>query len=105
MYRYRQIAQVKYGHMSDYFASLRKLLELAAERGYQRPSVLMPVVGTVNELVIEFKYDTYEAWERDRVRTAQDEQFRDAMVELATHVVQGSARDELFTTPPQLTDG
>ncbi|MDX1621381.1 MAG: hypothetical protein R3320_10350 [Nitriliruptorales bacterium] len=102
MYRYRQIAQVKYGHLADYFSALRELIAIAEERGYQQPTVLMPVVGTVNELVIEFEYDSYEAWEHDRVRTAQDERFRTAMVSLATHVVQGTARDELFTQPPQL---
>ena len=104
MYRYRQIAQIKYGHLADWFAALRDLIEIAEERGYQQPTVLMPVVGTVNELVIEFEYDSYEAWERDRVRTAQDEQFRGAMVALADHVVQGTARDELFTQPPQLAE-
>lgn len=102
MYRYRQIAQVKYGHMSDYFATLREVLDLADARGYGRPTVLMPVVGTVNEIVIEFEYDSYEAWETDMVATARDQEFNAAMVRLSSHVVQGSARDELFTEPPQV---
>lgn len=102
MYRYRQTAQVLYGHFADYLGALEELNEIAADRGWRTSSFWVPVAGASNEIVLEVEYDSLAQYEEETNQLQSDAEFMKVVRRASQFVVQGSARDEILTAAPTL---
>jgi hypothetical protein len=100
MYRFRTIAQVKYGHFKDYWELSKKLNELARERGWNEFTILTHVAGAGNEVVAEADYPDLATFEKESDAFQSDAEAMNLNRSFAEHVVQGSARTELLATVP-----
>ena len=101
MYRFRTIAQVKYGHFKDYFELSTKLNELARERGWTEFTILSHVAGVGNEVVAEADYPDLATFEKEGDAFQSDTEAMNLNRSFAEHIVQGSARTELLATVPE----
>src|SRR2546430_16829309 len=64
-YRLRMISTVKYGQFGAYFATLKRLVEINDARGWAPMRVLVPTVGTNNEVVFEIEYPDLATLQRE----------------------------------------
>ena len=100
MYRFRTIAQVKYGHFKDYWELSKKLNELFRERGWTEFTTLTPVAGVGNEVIGEADYPDLATFEKESEAFQSDAEAMNLNRSFAEHIVQGSARTELLETIP-----
>jgi hypothetical protein len=99
-YRFRLIAKVKYGHFVDYLKTWRKLDAIIRDRGWVAARLLVPTVGSDNEVIAEFEYSDLAAFERENKAFYADEEAFQAYRAGAEFVVQGTARSELYEDVP-----
>jgi hypothetical protein len=100
MYRFRLIAQVKYGHFKEYLELTNKMNALFRERGWTEFTVLTTAVGTGNEVIAEGDYPDLATWEKEGDAFQTDAEAMQLNRSFAEHTVQGSARSELLVTIP-----
>lgn len=96
MYRYRLIAQVKYGHFKDYLELSTKMNELSRERGWTEFTLFTHVAGTANEVVAEADYPDLATFGKESDAFQSDVEAMNLNRSFAEHTVQGSARTELL---------
>jgi hypothetical protein len=100
MYRFRTIAQVKYGHFKEYWEISKKLDQLARERGWTEFTYFSPVAGLGNEVVAEADYPDLATFDKESESFQSDAEAMNLNRSFAEHIVQGSARTELLVTVP-----
>jgi hypothetical protein len=100
MYRFRLIAQVKYGHFKDYLELSNKMNELCRKRGWTEFTLLTPVVGVGNEVIAEADYPDLATFEKEADAFQADAEAMALNRSFAEHTVQGSAHSELLATIP-----
>jgi hypothetical protein len=96
MYRYRQHAQVAYGHLNDVLKAWTDLNAIARKHGWPELKVWTPVVGTGNEMVIEADFPDLAAFDKANQETSSDAEWMKTFRGTAQWVVQGSAHDEIL---------
>jgi hypothetical protein len=99
-YRFRLIAEVKYGHFGDYLKTWKKLDAVARDRGWVTARLLIPTAGSLNEIIAEFDYPDLATFERENEAFYADEEAFGAFRAGAEFVVQGTARGELYEDVP-----
>lgn len=99
-YRFRLIAEVKYGHFGDYLKTWKKLNAVTRDRGWTPARLLVPTAGSNNEIVAEFEYPDLATFERENNAFYADQEAFEAFRAGAEFVVQGSARSELYEDVP-----
>lgn len=99
-YRFRLIAEVKYGRFGDFMKNWKKLDSIARERGWATSRVLVPTAGPNNEVVAEFEYSDLATYERENKAFYSDEEAFEVFRAGSEFVVQGSARSELYEDVP-----
>lgn len=99
-YRFRLIAEVKYGHFGDYLKSWKRLDAVTRGRGWTPARLLVPTAGSNNEIVAEFEYPDLATFERENNAFYADQEAFEAFRAGAEFVVQGSARSELYEDVP-----
>jgi hypothetical protein len=99
-YRFRLIAEVKYGHFGDYLKTWKKLDAVARDRGWVTARLLIPTAGSLNEIIAEFEYPDLATFERENEAFYADEEAFGAFRAGAEFVVQGTARGELYEDVP-----
>ena len=100
MYRFRLIAEVKYGHFKDYLELSNKMNELFRERGWSTFTTFTLAIGTANEVIAEADYPDLATWEKEGDAFQSDAEAMALNRAFAEHTVQGSARSELLMTLP-----
>ena len=100
MYRFRLIAQVKYGHFKEYSELSNKMNALCRERGWTEFTVLIPVVGVGNEVISEADYPDLATFQKAGEAFQTDAEAMNLSRSFADHTVQGSSRSELLETMP-----
>jgi len=99
-YRFRLIAEVKYGHFGDYLKTWKKLDGITRDRGLVTARLLVPTAGSNNEIVAEFDYPDLATFERENKQFYADQQAFEAFRAGGEFLVQGSARSELYEDVP-----
>ena len=102
MYRHRFYVQVRYGHFKEMLEAWERLNELARSRGWQESTFWTPAVGTANEFVIETDYPDLATFQKQGEAFSSDAEFMSVFRGTADYVVEGSGRDELYQTAPEL---
>jgi len=100
VYRFRLIAQVKYGHFKEYLELSNKMDELIRERGWTEFTTWVAAVGTANEVIAEADYPDLATFEKEGDAFQSDAEVMALNRSFAEHTVQGSARSELLVTVP-----
>jgi hypothetical protein len=98
MYRFRVTVQVRYGHFKEYFEISQKLNEVARERGWVEFKFWVPTVGTGNELIAEADYLDLATFQKEGDAFQVDAEAMQLLRSGGEHLVEGSARTELFET-------
>lgn len=99
-YKFRLIAEVKYGHFGDYLQTWKKLDAISRDRGWVAARLLTPTAGPGNEIIAEFEYPDLATFEREGKAFFADEDAFGAWRAGAEFVVQGSIRSELYEDAP-----
>lgn len=98
MYRFRFTVQVLYGHFKEYLELSEKLNEISRARGWTEFTFWAPTVGTGNEFVAEAEYPDLATFQKEGDAFQSDAEAMEVARSSAQHIVQGSARSELFET-------
>ena len=96
MYRHRAYAQVVYGHFNDFLKATNELNAIARKRGWPESSIWSAVVGTGNEVVLEQEYADLNSFSKESDAFSADAEAMKIWRSMASLVVQGSVRDELW---------
>lgn len=99
-YKFRLIAEVKYGHFGDYLKTWKKLDAITRDRGWVTARLLIPTAGSFNEIIAEFEYPDLATFERENKAFFADEDAFGAWRAGAEFVVQGTAHSELYEDVP-----
>jgi hypothetical protein len=99
-YRFRLIAQVRYGQFGDYLKTWKKLDAIIRDRGWVTARLLVPTTGRENEIIAEFEYPDLAAFESENKAFYADEEAFQAYRAGAAFVIQGTARSELYEDVP-----
>jgi hypothetical protein len=99
-YRVQQIATVKYGHFGAYLKAMKELDRVCTARGWSPTRVLVPTVGANNVIVLENEYPDLASFQAETDAFYQDEEAFEIFRSSAEHVVEGSARTELYEDVP-----
>ena len=99
-YRFRLIAEVKYGHFGDYLKTWKKLDAITRDRGRAAARLLVPTAGSNNQIIAEFEYPDLATFERENKECYADEEAFQAFRAGAEFLVQGTARSELYEDVP-----
>jgi hypothetical protein len=99
-YKFRLIAEVKYGYFGDYLKTWKKLDAIARDRGWAAARLLIPTAGSGNELIAELEYPDLATFERENNAFFADEDALGAWRAGAEFVVQGTVRSELYEDAP-----
>lgn len=99
-YKFRLIAEVKYGHFGDYLKTWKKLDAITRDRGRVAARLLIHTVGSGNELIAEYEYPDLATFERENNAFFADEDAFGAWRAGAEFVVQGTVRSELYEDAP-----
>jgi hypothetical protein len=102
MVRARFIVQVRYGHFAEYLKALEQLNAIARERGWAEATFWVATVGTANELFAEVDYPDFATFEREGKAQSSDAEWMKVIRNTIDLVVQGTGRNEIFQTAPQL---
>ena len=102
MFRSRVIVQVRYGHFREYLEVAEKLNEISRARGWSEWTFWVPTVGTGNEFVAEAEYPDLASFQKEGDEFQSDAEAMQVFRSSSEHVVEGSARSELYETAPQL---
>jgi hypothetical protein len=102
MVRARFIVQVRYGHFAEYLKALEHLNEIARQRGWAEATFLVYTAGTANELIAEVDYPDLATFDREGQAQSSDAEWMNVIRGTTDFVVQGSVRNELLQTAPQL---
>jgi hypothetical protein len=104
-YRYRQIVTIKYGHFGEYLATVKKLEAIAEKHGWSPSRVLVPTVGTSNEIIIENEYPDLATFQRENDEFYEDTEAFQTFRDGSQFVVEGSARTVLYEDVPMSFPG
>lgn len=96
MYRRRQYAQVLYGRFNDFLKAANEINIIARKRGWPESSTWVPTVGTGNEVVLEQEYADLASYAKAGDAFSSDADAMKIWRSMASLVVQGSVRDELW---------
>ena len=99
-YKFRLIAEVKYGHFGDYLKTWKKLDAITRDRGWVAARLLVPTAGSANEIIAEFEYPDLATFERENKAFFADQDAFGAWRAGAEFVVQGTSRSELYQDAP-----
>jgi NIPSNAP len=102
VYRHRFYMQIRYGHFKENLEVWERLNELARARGWPESTFWTPAVGTANEFIIETDYPDLATFQQQGEAFSSDAEVMSVFRTTAEHVVEGSGRDELYQTAPQL---
>jgi hypothetical protein len=102
MFRSRVTVQVRYGHFREYLEVAEKLNEISRARGWAEWTFWVPTVGTGNEFIAEAEYPDLATFQKEGDAFQSDAEAMQVMRSSSEHVVEGSARSELYETAPQL---
>jgi hypothetical protein len=98
MQRHVMHEEVKYGHFAEYTEIQREMDALFDRLGWRRYTMLVPTVGRGNEVIFTCDYDDMTDFEQAYKAMYATDEFRKLLVRAADLVVQGSVRDELWST-------
>lgn len=98
MYRARVTVQVLYGHFKDHLEVCKQINELARSRGWTESTFWVPVVGVGNQMLIETDYPDFATFEREGDAFYSDPEAMELLGKAIGHLVESSARSELFQT-------
>jgi hypothetical protein len=101
-YRHRYTTVVKYGHFNDVASVFHQLNEIAAARGWAQSRILVPFVGTNNEISVETEYADLATFEREMDAFYSDAEAMKVWRSAADYMVEGSSRDALYCDAPTL---
>jgi hypothetical protein len=99
-YRVQQYATVKYGHFGAYLKAVKDLEQVATKRGWSPTRVLVPTVGSNNVIVLENEYPDLATFQAENDAFYQDEEAFEIFRASAEHIIEGSARTELYEDVP-----
>jgi hypothetical protein len=99
-YRLRMISTVKYGQFGAYFGTLKRLVQINDARGWVPIRVLVPTVGTNNEVVFEMEYPDLATLQRENEAFYADSEAFEAFRAGAEFIIDGSSRSELLEDVP-----
>jgi hypothetical protein len=102
MFRSRLTVQVRYGHFKEYLEIAEKLNEISRARGWAEWTFWVPTVGTGNEFIAEAEYPDLATFQKEGAEFQSDAEAMQVFRSSSEHVVEGSARSELYETAPQL---
>jgi hypothetical protein len=102
MVRARFITQVRYGHFADYLNALEQLNEIARKRGWAEATFWVSVAGTTNELIADIDYPDLATYEREAKEQSADAEWMKVIRGTVDSIVQGTGRNELIVSAPQL---
>ena len=96
MYRRRQYAQVLYGRFNDFLKATNELNAIARKRGWPESITWVPTVGAGNDVVLEQEYADLATYAKAGDAFSADAEAMKIWRSMASLVVQGSVRDELW---------
>jgi hypothetical protein len=99
-YKFRLIAEVKYGRIGDYMKTWKNLDAITRERGWVTARLLVRTAGPINEIVSEYEYPDLATFERENNAFFADKEAFEAFRAGAEFVVQGTVRTELYEDIP-----
>ena len=99
-YRVRTICEVKYGHFGAYFSAMKKLAKISEARGWAPLRLMVPTAGQNNQLVMEQEYPDLATFQKENDLFYSDEEAFEVFRGSAEHVVQGTARTEIYEDMP-----
>jgi hypothetical protein len=103
MYRLRVTVQILYGHAKEYFEVSQRLNEISRSRGWTEFTFWVPTVGIGNEFVAEAEYPDLATFQKEGDAFQSDAEAMEVLRAGGQHIVQGSARSELFETISEVT--
>jgi hypothetical protein len=98
MYRLVLREQVIYGHFKEYLGIVNEMKAYEESKGWASSTFMSPVVGTGNEVVFEFDYESLDAFEKEGKAVMMDPEFMKLVRRASEHIVQGMTRSELLET-------
>jgi NIPSNAP len=102
MVRARFITEVRYGHFADYLKALEQLNGIARQRGWAEATFWVSVAGTANELIADIDFPDLATYEQEAAAQSADAEWMKVIRSTVDFVVQGTGRNELIVTAPQL---
>lgn len=95
-YRHRSEITVKYGRLGEYLALIGEFNRVGKERQWSPITVLSPITGRNNRVVLEIVHADLASFERALAEFRNDETARSIWHRTAEMVVEGSANVELL---------
>ena len=102
MVRARFIAQVRYGHVSDYLKALEQLNAICAEQGWNVATFWWPIAGTANEVIAEVDFPDLATFERETEAQGSDAEWMKVVRSAAQLIAEGSGRTEILQRPTEI---
>jgi hypothetical protein len=99
-YRVQQIATVKYGHFGAYLKMVKELERIGTARGWSPTRVLVPTVGSNNEVILENEYPDLATYQRETDAFYRDEEAFGVFRASAEHIVESSSRTAMYEDVP-----
>lgn len=99
-YRLRMISTVKYGQFGSYIKTVKQLVQINDARGWAPIRVLVPTVGTNNEVVLEMEYPDLATLQSENEAFYADGEAFEAFRAGADFIIEGSSRSELLEDMP-----
>jgi hypothetical protein len=96
MYRYREKAEVLYGHFREFTQIADELGGLLKDRGWSVFTLWVPTVGRGNEVVFEYEFSDLKTMADQREAFQTDPAVMKVYRGFSEHVVQGSGESELL---------
>jgi hypothetical protein len=95
--RHRSEVTVKYGRLGDYLSVVADFNRLATERGWSPMTVLSPITGRSNRVVLEILHADLGEFERALSAFRSDQEARSVWHRTADLVLEDSAVVELLS--------
>jgi hypothetical protein len=102
MIRFRNLCTVKYGQFREYFAACEELNAICRARGWAQATVLTPVAGLDNQVIVEFEYPDIETFNRESTAAQTDVEFMKVFRSTAEMIYPESGRSELLEVATQI---
>lgn len=102
MYRSRLYQVIKYGKFREFKDLFDQINALCEQKGMTKSSGWVPAVGENNAFVMETDYPDLTTWEREGEQFFSDAEVMALWRQAAALIIEGTARDELLTEPPNL---
>lgn len=102
MYRYRNVATVKYGHYREVYELSLELRQEMIDRGLAAPRYWVPTVGQANQLVMEIEYPDLATYERETNAFMTDADMMKTVRRITEHLIEGSVTDEIWEEAIQI---